>query len=157
MMAPYYSKAYLSTQVHTSDRIEIVISLYEAALSYITQAIGAIEKEDIARRGENITKAAKVFMALCEALDYSQPGDLAGKLFGIYNGYLYQLLEANRSNDVASLQTVHASMSILLNGWKQIARTPEAEEIRRADFERLTNPTPIAAPHNGRPSLAMTA
>lgn len=156
-MAPYYSKAYLSTQVHTCDRIEIVISLYEAALSHISQATAAVEAGDSAQRGESITKAAKVIITLCEALDYTQPGNLAGQLFCVYNTHLCQLLEANRKNDSVALQAVHASLSILLNGWKQAARSPEAEEIRRDDAERLSRPAESHLPTAGRPALAMIA
>jgi len=157
-MAPYYSKGYLSVQVETSDRVELVISLYEAALTHIAQAMEAVEAGDAAKRGDRITKAANVLMTLCESLDYSQPGPLAANLFGIYNLHLRQLLEANRTSNLVALQSVRSSLSVLLSGWRQVMRSPEAEEIRKTDINRLNGrqATPEAA-YAGRPSLVMTA
>ena len=154
-MAPYHSKAYLSTQIQTDRRMDLLIALYEGALAYLARAINAIEAGDEIQRAAMIQKSSNVIMALSDSLDYSQPSSLAGRLFGIYNFHLEQLLEANRKNDAEPLYVVKSSLSILLEGWREVEKSPEAREIRAADAAR--QPTRIApAPSAGRAAVAMT-
>ena len=105
-MASYYSKAYLSTQVATDDRLEAVISLYEGVIGYVTQAMAAVEAGDAERRGEMIHRAARIISALSESLDYTLGEGVAGNLMSVYNFSLQQLLKANRANDIEPLQIV---------------------------------------------------
>ena len=156
-MAPFYSKAYLSTQVQTGDRLGLLISLYERGLADVTQAMEAVEAVDSKKRGEMIEKASGVLMALCEALDYTQQGTLAGDLFSLYNFLMRQLLEANRENDLERLQVVKTTLTILLNGWKQIATSAEAAEIREQDIARIEGRAGAEKHARGHRSLVMTA
>ena len=95
-MAPFYSKAYLATRVHTSDRLDLVISLYEEALAAVRQAMQAIEADDRGRRNEASRRATNILVALSDALDHSQETDLSGSLFALYRFQIQQVLEASR-------------------------------------------------------------
>jgi flagellar protein FliS len=156
-MALHHSNAYLSTQVNTDDRVALVIALYEGVLAYLAQAIEAIKANNVEKRREMIRKAADVVMALSDSLDYSQPSSLAGDLFSIYSFQLQQMLEANRKNDVEPLQLVKSSLRILLDGWREAAKSPEAEEIRQADAARLRTDKAAAASAGRVVALAMSA
>jgi flagellar protein FliS len=134
-MAPYYSKAYLSTQIQTADRLELVISLYEAAQNHVLRAIEAMEREDHARRGESIQRAAEILLALSASLDFTCSGDLVGRLFASYNTMLRQLLDANRTSNVELLEIVHSTLGALLEGWRTVQASPEAAHIREEDRE----------------------
>jgi flagellar secretion chaperone FliS len=131
-MTPLCSKAYISAQVATSDRVDLVIALYEVALASVAQAMKAVETGDTRKRGEAIRKASDIILVLCESLDHTQAAALPGQLFSLYNFHLAQLLEANRANDLEPLQAVKSSLSILLSGWQEAARSPEAAEMRSA-------------------------
>lgn len=156
-MAPYHSQAYLSTQIKTSDRMEIIIALYEAILSNIAQAMEAAESGDVLKRGEKITGASEILLTLCESLDFSQPGSLSSNLFTMYSMYLQQLLEANRTNNLVLLQSVHSGVSILLDAWRQIADSPEANEIRLADAAQKRKAPTMEMSLSCSASLALTA
>ena len=158
-MAPFYSKAYLSTQVNTADRMDLVIALYEGAIGFVSQAMEAVEAGDAEQRGEMISRVSNIIIALSEALDYSQEGGVSGNLFAIYNFQLQQLLEANRTNDIESLQTVKSTLSILLDGWKQVAESSEAKQIREADqlAKRSVGRRDGTSGRSGKRALAMTA
>ena len=158
IMAPLHSKAYLSTQVKTSDRVDLVISLYQGALAYVKQAMEAGEEGDTEKRSEMIHRVFKILIALGESLDYTQDGGISGSLFAIYNFQIQQLLEANRSNDVEPLQTVKSTLSILLNAWQQVAKSPEAVAIRADDENRRNGVAGKSKASRGnRSSLVMTA
>lgn len=153
-MVPFYSKAYLSTQVNTSGRLDLVIALYEKTIAHVAKAMRAIGSGDDDVRRDNIHAAAEILMALTEALDFTEAGDLPGRLFALYNYQLRMLLEANRNLDVEPLQSVKSTMTILLNGWQQIARGEEATEIRRLDVKRARD---AAANRPPRASFGMMA
>lgn len=152
-MSTTYSKAYLSTQVNTSDPLSLVIALYETAISNVTQAIEGIETGDLDARRKCISRASEIIMALSEALDYTQQDGLAGKLFSMYTFMLRQLLEANRENEVEPLESVRSTLSILLEGWQHASRDPEATEALQA----RRNQTGAAAAQNGQTSFQLTA
>lgn len=135
-MAPFYSKAYLTTQVHTSDRLDLVIALYEEALAAVRQTMEAIEGGDRTRRAEAVRRATNILIALSEALDHTQETDLSGTLFALYHFQIQQILEANRKNDIEPLMAVKGTLNILLSAWRQVARTAEAGAIREADAQQ---------------------
>lgn len=149
--------AYLTMQVRTSDRMEIITSLYEMALLCISQAMDAMEARDSSKAGEKIGKAGEILMALCEALDYSQPGNLASTLFSIYHFHLRQLLEANRTNTLAPLQAALSGLSLLLEGWRQIAKSEAAQQIREADMREQRLSPKLNAGLTARSALALSA
>lgn len=149
-MTSYYSKAYVDVQFKTSDRLELVIALYESAIAAVNQGIDAIETENDAGRMNALEQANQVLMLLSESLDFTQAGGMAGRLHGLYLFMMRQLLEANRDKSVEPLEIVRGNLSILLDGWHQAA---QSEEVRRQKREKHREEN--HAPGEGR--LAMMA
>jgi flagellar secretion chaperone FliS len=129
-MTTQQSRAYITTNVQTSDPLSLVIALYEKAIATITKAMDAIEQGDVVTRRQKIQLASEIIATLTQALDFSHGEKLAGTLFALYNSQLYQLYEANRNNDLLPLQTVRSTLSILLNGWQEVSRSDEAARFR---------------------------
>ncbi|MBN1868012.1 flagellar export chaperone FliS [Candidatus Sumerlaeota bacterium] len=155
-MAPYYSQAYLSTHIETADRMSLVVTLYEAALANVTQAMEAIESGDSAAKSKSIERASKILMGLCEALDYTQDNGLSGRLFALYTFQLRQLLEANRTDDVEPLQMVKSTLTILLEGWETVSRSPEGIAMRtRETSDRALSRSPKGVPTANRAMALM--
>jgi flagellar secretion chaperone FliS len=149
------TKAYLNTQVQTADRLELLIALYEGAMGFVRSAVEGIEENDLLKRSTGIGRAADIITYLCEVLDYSQPGVVAGNLFAMYNYQLRLLIQANRENDSEPLETVYSTLSILLNGWREIASSPEAAAVIQADRKRMM--TGYSGAEDGRQVLALSA
>jgi len=138
--------------------MDLVLVLYEGASAFVKQAMEAVEEGNGPGRSEAIHRASKILMALCEALDYTQGGMLPGKLFAIYTYQLQQLLEANRTNSLEPLQSVKSTLGILLNGWKEVAQSEEANAIRQEDAKcALTRNGARADSPAQRSSLVPTA
>lgn len=150
-MSALCSQAYLSAQVNTADPLELIISLYETAILNVRKAMTAIAEEDPETRRDAISKTAEILMTLTESLDYTVGDSLAGHLFGLYNFQLEKLLEANRNEDIEALQSVKSTLSILLNGWQEVATNPEAQQILA---ERESRGESAISPH--RAALSMT-
>lgn len=150
-MNAHHSKAYVTTDVQTTDPLGLVIALYEKAIATVTQAMEAVETGDATRRGEAVQLACEIINVLVESLDFSHNESIAGSLFSLYHSQIYQLYMANRHNDLAPLQTVRGTLTILLDGWQEIARTQEAAQLRgdAVGFRREAL--------SGQTTLAMTA
>jgi flagellar secretion chaperone FliS len=155
IMASQQSRAYMTTSVQTADPLSLVIALYEKAIASITNAMEAIENGDVPKRRKTIQLTSEIIATLTQALDFSHDGTLAGSLFKLYNSQLYQLYEANRSNDLVPLQSVRSTLSILLDGWQEVARSEEAARFRD-DATRFRQET-LRSLNIGSTSLAMMA
>jgi flagellar protein FliS len=160
------SKAYLTTQVHTADRMDLVIALYESAIASIKQAMEAIESGEANRRHVPLRQATDILLALCDALNFNVESDLALNLYRIYSYHISQLLQAGRRGDLVGLQTVKSSLTILLDGWRQVAKSPDAAALRKVDTQRFAKPRtflpsdsalPPSSSESHRPSLDMIA
>lgn len=160
------SKAYLTTQVRTADRVDLVIALYENAIASIKQAMESIESGESSRRHQPLRQATEILLTLCDALNFNVESDLSQNLYRLYSYHISQLLQAGRQGDLVGLQTVKSSLTILLEGWRQVAKSPEAVALRKAEASRFGKPrnfapsdsnpsSPSTAPH--RPALDMIA
>jgi flagellar secretion chaperone FliS len=154
-MAPTSTKAYLNTQVQTADRLELLIAMYEGALGFVRRAVEGIEENNSTKRSTAIGRAADIISHLSEVLDFTQPGDVAGSLFAMYTYQLRLLIQANRENDIEPLETVYSTLCILLNGWREIATSPDASEVIQADRKRMM--TGYSGAEEGRQALALSA
>jgi flagellar secretion chaperone FliS len=156
-MAPVTnSQAYLTTMVDTSDRLGLVITVYESALANIKSVLSD-EDIDKEKRSEAINKTSKILYALSEALDYSQPGGMAGNLSSLYTFMQRQLFEANASGDNEALRDVKGILSILLNGWTQIANKPEVMALREQETAHAASKKQPPARDGRAPSFTFTA
>ncbi len=102
----------------SASKETLLLMLYEAAIKFTKKAIIAIEKKDIAGRGENVGKAYDIIMELNNTLDHKVGGEIAANLERLYNFITEQLVKANIKGDPEPL---HSSVKILENlyeGWK---------------------------------------
>lgn len=118
-----YANAYVQTSVQEASPHRLIQLLMEGFLGRVYGAKAAIERGDIAAKGENISKAIAIVGGLDECLDVAQGGELAGNLRALYQYMGHRLLEANVGNDVALLDEVVALMVEIKSGWDAI---PEA-------------------------------
>ncbi|MDT4861728.1 Flagellar secretion chaperone FliS [compost metagenome] len=95
--------------------------LMQGGLERLAQARGAIERGQLAEKGELIGKALGIVSGLREALDMEKGGELAGNLESLYGYITQRLLEANRNNDATILDEVAGLLREVKSGWDQIA------------------------------------
>ena len=56
----YQSDAYKETSVTTSNQIKLVVMLYEGAIRFLREAVGAIENKDIAAKAKACDRALAI-------------------------------------------------------------------------------------------------
>lgn len=123
--AAAYRKAGVETQVDTANAHQIVLMLFDGALSAIATASMHMQAKKIQQKGESIGKAIDIIdRGLKACLDFKVGGDLAEKLGALYEYMCTRLLQANLHNDQKALDEVTGLLKELRSGWEEIANDP---------------------------------
>ncbi|AEV26165.1 MULTISPECIES: flagellar export chaperone FliS [Azospira] len=117
-----YAQVKVETAVSTANPVQLVVLLYEGAISAIASAKGEMERRNIAQKAQFINKAIDIIEGLRNALEFSQGGDIAVSLNDLYLYMVQRLSTANLKNDPAILDEVTALLRELLGAWEVLAK-----------------------------------
>lgn len=126
-MATRFSRAYLLTKVLTANNREVILYLYEGALSYLSRALEAREADEAAESAESIDRTIAILIELSSSLDYNHDGTLALRLDSIYNYMIEVLTQSNSTQDVAPIATCESILTILCDAWRQAIETEKTD------------------------------
>ncbi len=143
------ANAYLSTQVHTTSKGELLIMLYDAAIKFMKQAKVKIRDKDYAAKGVLISKAIEVIAELAASLNKEKGGELADNLNQLYLFCNTRLLQANMNMDTDKLDEVIKIIEGISSAYKEII--PKEDDQQGVPAERPTAPS--AAPGSGTMGL----
>lgn len=116
-----YQQVSLEARVAEASPHGLIQLLMQGGLERLAQARGAIERGQLAERGELISKAIGIVGGLREALNPEAGGELALNLDRLYAYMTERLLEANRNGDAAILDEVSGLLREVKLGWDAIA------------------------------------
>ncbi|MBF0540330.1 MAG: flagellar export chaperone FliS [Nitrospirae bacterium] len=111
--------AYIKADVENSSPVDLVIKLYDGAITYLSSAIRDINGGKI-NNNNYIRKGIAIIDELLQSLNIKEGGEIASSLQDLYLYMLIELTKANMSSDAARIE--HA-LKILINlkeGWTQI-------------------------------------
>ncbi len=111
---------YQQTDVLTLSSVEIIDRLLKAMCSDIERAAGAMERGDMASKGERITRAIAIAGELQASLNFEDGGEIAEKLNALYDYMIRELLMANLKNDKKRLEGVKAVLMPIIEAWQQV-------------------------------------
>jgi flagellar protein FliS len=122
-MNPYAkeTRRYQHNQISTASPMQLVILLYEGALSQISSAIRAIQNGDIEARTNHINRACAMIAELQGGLDMQKGGEIASSLYRLYTYITRRLCEANWQNSITGLEETQKLLSPLWTAWQQVA------------------------------------
>lgn len=116
----YAHDQYRSQATTTASPAQLVLMLYDGALSRIARAEAALEGEpDHGQAHESLTRAQAIVDELALSLDHERGGQIAGNLASLYRYCSEQLIEANVTKDAASLPGVTSVLTELRDAWEQ--------------------------------------
>jgi len=98
----------------------LIQMLMEGALEKIALAKGSMTNNEIARKGENISKAIAIIGGLKSSLNMEVGGALAENLSNLYDYMANRLVVANLRNDESILDEVASLMVEIKMGWDGI-------------------------------------
>ena len=116
-----YQAVNTQAQAIAADPHRLIQMLLEGGLTRLAQARGAMQRGDIAQKGELISKAIGIVGGLRQGLDMEKGGELAVNLDRLYEYMTTRLMEANLKNDPAILEEVAELLREVKTGWDAIA------------------------------------
>lgn len=100
------AQAYFQTKVNTTDQGQLLLMLYDGALSYLQQARDKMLARDFAAKGILISKVIDIVNELSASLNMDKGGSLAENLNNLYILCTARLLQANLKMNVEQLDSV---------------------------------------------------
>ena len=121
-----YSRIGAETGVMTADPHKLVLMLFEGARLAIAEARLHMQRNEIAAKGEAISKAIMIIdHGLKASLDVEAGGEMAEKLYALYEYMTNRLLIANLRNELKALEEVGRLLAELHGAWEAI-KAPNA-------------------------------
>ncbi|MFQ5479848.1 MAG: flagellar export chaperone FliS [Thermodesulfobacteriota bacterium] len=121
-------KAYQKVQVMTSDRVRLVVMLYEGVIKFNRLAALAIKDNDIEKRSEYINRSIAIISELYNALDMQRGEEVAINLRDLYLHSLTRLAEANNKNSIRIIEGVTALFAEVKEGWDALVASGAGAE-----------------------------
>ena len=129
-----YRNVGVETGVASASPQRLILMLYEGAIAAIAAAQQHLRQNNIAAKGEAISKAISIIDGgLKASLDVKAGGILAERLAGLYDYMLTRLLAANLRNDTKILDEVARLLDELRGAWAQIGQRSGADNATEAN------------------------
>lgn len=120
--ASAYAKVGIESAVASADPHRLILMLFDGATVAISTARLHLERNEIAAKGQNISKAIDIINnGLLASLDKEAGGELAQNLAALYEYMCNRLLWANLKNDAAALDEVARLLGEIHGAWAEIA------------------------------------
>ena len=122
-----YQKVGIDAAIEVADPYRLILLLFAGAQAAIGKARAAMQQQQIAAKGEAISKAIDIIgNGLKVSLDLEQGGELAERLYALYDYMVLRLLRANLDNDLRALEEVAALLEEIHGAWREIS--PQAQQ-----------------------------
>ncbi|MEH6470249.1 MAG: flagellar export chaperone FliS [Halopseudomonas sp.] len=115
-----YKAVGVDAAVHEASPHQLIIMLFDGALTAIVRAKGLIGQKDMAGKGEQINKASRILVHLKGSLDLEKGGEVAANLDPLYDYMIQRLAIANSELDVVALDEVSKLLGEVKAGWLEI-------------------------------------
>lgn len=112
-----YNTVNVGGGVESATPHRLVQMLLEGALEKLVRAKGALEHNEIARKGEYIGLAISIIGGLRGSLDLDKGGEIADNLDSLYEYMVRRLTEANINNDAEPLSEVQGLLLEIKFAW----------------------------------------
>lgn len=116
-----YRKVGIDAAVEVADPYRLVLLLFSGAQAAIGNARAAMQQQQIAAKGEAISKAIDIIgNGLKVSLDREKGGEIAERLDALYDYLVLRLLRANLDNDLGALEEVAGLLEEIHGAWREI-------------------------------------
>src|SRR3954451_16571411 len=112
---------YAQSSLLEASPLQLVIALYEGAISATEQAKGALVSGDDFARSRSITKAVSVLAELMCSLDHEKGGEVSANLKRLYSYMQQRLLLAHATKSAEPMNEVVGLLTTLLESWRQLS------------------------------------
>ena len=108
--------------IEVADPHRLILLLFSGAQAAIGNARAAMQQQQIAAKGEAISKAIDIIgNGLKVSLDLEKGGEIAERLDALYDYLVLRLLRANLNNDLHALEEVSGLLEEIHSAWRDIS------------------------------------
>ena len=116
-----------TSSIESASRERLVQMLLDGALERIAVARGHMQRNEVARKGEQIGRAISIVEGLRASLN-PEAGEISANLEDLYTYIASRLLAANAANDESLLDEAASLLREIKSAWDVIARGSSASE-----------------------------
>ena len=118
-----YAKIGVESAVMSASQQQLVVMLFDGALSALIRARLFMQDGNIAGKGNSISKAINIIEGgLKQGLSENSGDELADNLLGLYNYMTRRLLQANLHNDAEAIEEVEGLLRNIADAWKEVVQ-----------------------------------
>ncbi|KKB04281.1 flagellar export chaperone FliS [Pantoea anthophila] len=119
-----YAKIGVESAVMSASQQQLVVMLFDGALSALIRARLFMQDGNIEGKGTSISKAINIIEAgLKEGLAENSGDELADNLLDLYNYMTRRLLQANLHNDIEAVGEVEGLLRNIADAWKEVVQS----------------------------------
>ena len=118
-----YAKIGVESAVMSASQHQLVVMLFDGALSALIRARLFMQDGNIVGKGNSISKAINIIEGgLKQGLSENSGDELADNLLGLYNYMTRRLLQANLHNDAEAIEEVEGLLRNIADAWKEVVQ-----------------------------------
>lgn len=141
-----YAKVGVETGVSSASPHQLIVMLFDGAMKALGAAIVNMKANNIAAKGEAISKAILIIdSGLRASLDKKAGGEIAEGLDALYEYMGTRLLQANLKNDVSILEEVQKLLGDLRSAWNAIETSPAVQPAPAPRGAAVSSPLTYAS------------
>ena len=121
-----YAKIEVESAVMSAGQHQLVIMLFDGALSALVRARLFLQDGNIPAKGLALSKAINIIEnGLKIGLVEGNGDELTQNLIALYAYMVRRLLHANVNNDASAIEEVEILLRNIADGWKEVAGSPQ--------------------------------
>jgi flagellar protein FliS len=120
------ANAYLQTHVQSRTPLELVVMLYDGALTSLRQTVDAMDRGDLVTKRDTLKRALAILSHLRSTLNLQEGGAIAESLDGLYDYMFERITAGNVQRNRAPIDEVIQLLAGLRDAWAQIAQPPSS-------------------------------
>jgi flagellar protein FliS len=112
-----YKTIDIRSSVASASPHQLIVMLYDGALTALANAKGCIGRKDIEGRVRQLNKANSIVLALQDFLNMEAGTEIAGNLYELYDYIVRGIIEANSKQSSDKVQELINLLLNLKSGW----------------------------------------
>lgn len=117
-----YRSVDLSSRIESATPHQLVVIMYEEALSALEAMAHAIRRGDYHRRGQSQSRALAIVNSLETSLDFDKGGEVARGLATIYREAKRMISSGGRDNDAGPVEVATTMLREIAEAWSAIGQ-----------------------------------
>ena len=115
------AQAYATTQISTASSVQVVVLLYDGAISSMKLVQESIAAHNFQDKARFLDRALRVIGELSASLNMEEGGVVAKDLQRLYEYIQFEVTQANLKNEPGRLKGPILCMSEIREAWQELA------------------------------------